>query len=306
MIQGDSALRDSRSLRLAKELSRRLPGSSRAIERVRMRIAGLAPLHHPVVVRGEAGSGRTAVVTALHEIGLTAGGSLARIDCSTWEPSRGLGRAEAVYLDGVERLSVAARAFWADVLNGSARLASPRVPRVLASACAMFGVPDGSGGKCALSEELLRFPIDLPPLRDRREDIGPTADAIVERRAVSVDRRATLSSEARSLLCDCAWRGGVGQLERLLERAVAFTTGPTIEVELVGELIAELEEGLDKIRRYHVQQEREDLIQALRRTGGNVSQAAVVLSRSRGAVYRLMQRHGVTRSSAHDVSGPAR
>jgi DNA-binding NtrC family response regulator len=78
------------------ELERRLAGSSDAIVRVRARIDGLAPLPHPVLVLGEAGTGRHTVVRALHELGVSSDGPLVRLDCATWESVRGLPRASAV------------------------------------------------------------------------------------------------------------------------------------------------------------------------------------------------------------------
>jgi len=55
-----------------------------------------------------------------------------------------------------------------------------------------------------------------------------------------------------------------------------------------------VESGLGAIRRERAQGERDALLAALRRTGGNVSRTAALLGRSRGAVYRLMAKYGVT------------
>jgi len=155
-----------------------------------------------------------------------------------------------------------------------------------------------SGGTPAFHPGLLaalrRFPIEIPPLRDRPEDLGPIATAIVGRLAKSMGRRVSLSAEALSLIGHRRWCGNVDQLERLLERAVAFTTDGPVDVRLLVELIGEVENGLGAIRRLRVQRERETLVATLRRTGGNVSRTAVLLGRSRGAVYRLMAKHGVS------------
>jgi DNA-binding NtrC family response regulator len=181
---------------------------------------------------------------------------------------------------------------------------------VLASAGPLFGAPSavaperaaapersGEGSApvgARLVEALSRFPIELPPLRERAEDVGPIAESIVRRLSRVMSRPVALTPEAVALLAGRRWRGNVRQLERLLERAVAFTTSGEIDASALVELVDEVENGLGSIRRQRAHQEREALVATLRRTGGNVSRTATLLGRSRGAVYRLMAKHGLT------------
>ena len=294
----DSVGDEAAAVEIDCALERRFPGSSDAITRIRGRLAGLAPLREAVLVIGDSASERMAAVRALHELGSTRRDDLGRIDCGAWNPAQGPLRAGAVCLDGVEHLSPAASAFWADAISGAAQRWSKQLTRVFETT----GVDEFRVGSTndpnRIWEQLSRFRIALPPLSERPEDIGPTAESIVDRVAAAMNRRAALSPAASELLHGYAWPGGVQQLERLLERAIAFTRGESIDPGLIAELLSEREDGLSTIRRGRVKAERDDLLQALRETGGNVTRTAARLGRSRGAVYRLMDKHQVARPDA--------
>lgn len=278
------------------ELEQRLAGASGSIARVRARITGLAPLAGPVLVLGEPGTGRRTVVRALHELGSTAQGTLVRVDCASWETARGLPRAAAVHLDGIEQLGVGAQAFWADVVDGRGRSGAQALPRVLATTGVCLAALEEAGFHAGLLGGLARFPIQLAPLRERPEDIGPIADTLVRRLAAAMGRTATLPAGSRALLLSRRWPGNLKQLERLLERSIAFTSCGAIEPALLLELMEEMDDELGAMRRRRVHGERDALVDALRETGGNVTHAARRLGRSRGAVYRLMEKHGISRS----------
>jgi transcriptional regulator of acetoin/glycerol metabolism len=81
-----------------------------------------------------------------------------------------------------------------------------------------------------------------------------------------------------------------------LERAIAFTRGHFIRRELLEQVLSEAEESLARVRKRRGWQEREALIEALEQTGGNISQAAASLGRSRGSVYHLLKKHGISLS----------
>lgn len=278
------------------ELEQRLVGSSDAIARARARIDGLAPLDHPVLVVGESGTGRHTVVRALHELGSSSGGALVRVDCGSWDSVRGLPRATAVHLDGVDRLNIGAQAFWGDIALGRGHVAAQAVPRILASTSSCLEALGESGFHPGLLAALARFPIELAPLRERLEDIAQIADTLVRRIAASMGRTARLSAASRELLVARRWPGNIKQLERLLERAIAFCPSGALEPPLLTELLDEFEDELGSMRRRRVQGEREALLDALRASGGNVTRASGILGRSRGAVYRLMEKHAVSRA----------
>lgn len=274
-------------------LRERLAGESPAMQRLRERIAGLAPLRHPVLVCGEAGSGRSAVVAALHAVGSTGSGSLARVGAADAEAKMTIPDCKAIYLDGIERFPIRAQSFWIRYVDDCERRSFEGTPRILASSDGVgggtaFGTPDRP-----LRERMLRYAIEIPALRSIPADIGTIADALVEQLGTKVGRRVRISAAAREYLSAQPWPGNIRQLEQLLERSIAFTRGRQIRRDTVHDVLTELEESLDRIRDHHAQLERDRLFQAIRETGGNVSRAAELLGKSRGAVYRLIEKHEI-------------
>lgn len=276
------------------ELKTRLTGSSQAMKRLRGRVAALAPLSNPVLVTGEPGTGRDTVVSALHDLGSTGGRPLFRIDASRFGRRDSIPEKGAVYLDGVENLSAETQGIWAAYL-GRAQVGLREGARILVSASDGLATRIANGDfDRKLGGTLLRFQIHIPPLRDRPEDVPPLADALVKRLASELGRRRVrLSAPATELLVQQRWPGNVRQLERVLERAVAFSKGRDIRRSVVEEVLSDVEESVASIRERRSAEEREALLSALRETGGNVSQTADILRRSRPAVYRLIEKYDI-------------
>jgi DNA-binding NtrC family response regulator len=276
--------------RVPTELAHRLVGPSPGIARVRERIAGLAPLRTPVLVTGEAGSGRDTVVQALHDLGSSAGTRLLRVENAP--PSVSLEGIGALYLDGVDAFDQQAQAQWARRLGTDG--AGPRGPRLFASAAEPLATLAQLGRlHPLLADGLARFEIALPPLRRRPEDLPDLARALLERIGAEVGRCIELSAPTLDLLRRQRWPENARQLERVLERSVAYSRGPLIRRRTVLEVIAELEESVATIRERHGEVERVNLLAAIRETGGNVTRTAELLGKSRSAVYRLIEKHGI-------------
>jgi DNA-binding NtrC family response regulator len=271
-----------------------LVGASLAMNKVRARVRAVAPLMTPVLIVGEAGSGRDAVARLLHEVGSTSGTDLTIVDCAKFRSGRGLPRARAVYLDGVESLEPSAQAFLADRLARVGRPPHDAEPRILASALPQIKRESGRSIDRRLRRLLLRFPVELPPLRRRSEDVPAIADALVQRLSKSMNRRTRLTSAAKRFLEQRHWPGNVRELEELLERAVAFCGDRLIRESLLVDLSRDFEESVETMRCKQGLDERESLVAALRESGGNVSHTARKLGRSRGAVYRMIERHRIS------------
>jgi DNA-binding NtrC family response regulator len=135
--------------------------------------------------------------------------------------------------------------------------------------------------------------IRLPPLRDRREDLGPLALHFLRRYALRYRKPiAGLEPEAVTALETHAWPGNVRELDHTLERAVLMATGTTLRAADLGlrgpgGAAARLEDlPVEEVERVLIRK-------ALERHGGNVSQAAKALGLSRSALYRRLQHHGL-------------
>jgi DNA-binding NtrC family response regulator len=141
-------------------------------------------------------------------------------------------------------------------------------------------------------------PISIPPLRQHKEDIPYLADFFLERFAREAGKNlAGITPAAMKLLTDFHWPGNVRELENIVERAVVMASGDRIDVADIqldtaparspaaadGTAAPFLPEGMT------LEQHEDELIrEALRRAGGNKSQAARLLGLSRNALrYRL-------------------
>jgi DNA-binding NtrC family response regulator len=143
------------------------------------------------------------------------------------------------------------------------------------------------------------IPVDIPPLRERPEDIPILAEAFLRKHAGDEERRLTPSALQR--LLHCHWEGNARELENVIERGLALTDGPEIRAEDLplpdGDSespVVKLAEGLMEMgaERQLTLRELEDLYIAeiLRRTGGNKVRAARVLGINRRTLYRREER----------------
>ena len=136
--------------------------------------------------------------------------------------------------------------------------------------------------------------IQLPPLRDRQEDITALALHFLKLRAARYNRPITgFDREATQALLEYRWPGNIRELEHVIERAVLMAQDTRIRVEDLG-LRARLDAPgrledmtLDDAERYLI-------AKALERYQGNVSRAAEALGLSRSALYRRLQQHGIS------------
>ncbi len=150
------------------------------------------------------------------------------------------------------------------------------------------------------------FPVRIPPLRERREDIPLLAQFFLTKYAHKLGKQGLkFSSDALACLMAGDYPGNVRQLENLVERAVTLAdAGARITAELLdhnaerlGETLAnpsllppEHGEGLKEIVG---QVERFYIHRALQETGGNVSKVAEKLGLSRLGLHKKMQRYGI-------------
>jgi formate hydrogenlyase transcriptional activator len=142
------------------------------------------------------------------------------------------------------------------------------------------------------------FPIRLPPLRERREDIPDLIRYFVKKYAARMGRVIeTMPSETMEALVSWDWPGNVRELENIIERSVILTEGPALHVP-VDELIRD-----KPTERSLKSAEREHIIQILRETGGVLSGpngAAARLGMKRTTLQSMMDRLGIRREDYID------
>ncbi|SIQ38510.1 two-component system, NtrC family, response regulator GlrR [Aromatoleum tolulyticum] len=139
--------------------------------------------------------------------------------------------------------------------------------------------------------------LNLPTLDERREDIPLLANHFLRGLARKYQKRLRgFAPEALEALTTAAWPGNIRQLQNVVEQASALATMPLIPLALVeralrGPSLEALSYAEAKMRF-----ERNYLIQLLKLTDGNVSDAARLADRNRTEFYRLLQRHSLTPS----------
>jgi DNA-binding NtrC family response regulator len=161
------------------------------------------------------------------------------------------------------------------------------------------------------------FPIHLPALRERKEDIPALAYHFLRSYSKQTGKKvARLSDDAMRLLMDFEWRGNVRQLENVIARMVILTEGDTIDANvlsrtLYGEAVRQTmgvpqtSEDLKRIKkdlreRAIEEIEKQFLLDALARNGWNVTKAAAEVGMQRPNFQALMRKYGISARERSD------
>ncbi len=148
-------------------------------------------------------------------------------------------------------------------------------------------------------------PIRIPPLRERKNDIHPLVNHILEKNGMEDDAPAKrIAKEALELLMEYRWPGNVRELENVIERSVAFCTGDMIEPEDLPEKIRSLQMESTRPDREFIEKgqslsetvedfEKKMIVNALKRTRGNKTKAAETLRITRKMLRYKVEKYGL-------------
>jgi transcriptional regulator with PAS, ATPase and Fis domain len=236
-----------------------LIGSSQAIRAVRERIERVAATDFTVLIEGESGTGKELVARQIHELSRRQRGPFVAVNCAaivetlleaelfgieerTATGVRGRrGKFEhahdgTLFLDEVSDLSPSAQA---KLLRAIQDLSVERVggygPRrvdtriIVATNQPLSTLVHEGRFRLDLYYRLHGVEVQVPPLRDRHEDITELARYFLDRHRGL--RMLHLSEAARDALVAYAWPGNVRELERIIERAVALAGGDYLEID---------------------------------------------------------------------------
>ncbi|HYY52478.1 MAG TPA: sigma-54 dependent transcriptional regulator, partial [Myxococcales bacterium] len=322
-----------RSRRLEEENSRlrgnvpQMIARSPAMQSVLRVLDKIAPSEANVLITGEHGTGKEVVARYVHAASKRSGRPLVTVNAGgvaegvfeselfghvrgafTDAKTDRAGAFEVadggtLFLDEVGNMPMQQQAKLLRVLQtgeftpvGSSKVKRADV-RVLAATNARLHDEVGQG---RFREDLLyrlnTVEVQLPPLRDRLDDIPQLAQFFLKR---IVDRGATaarrFSADALEALVRHPWRGNVRELEHAVERSVLLASGEEIGPQDL--FLGATTQGPALIERMTLDDAERHLIQrALARCGGNVSDAAKELGLSRSALYRRLQHHGLKAS----------
>jgi DNA-binding NtrC family response regulator len=323
------ALRQGRRLELENRLLRasgapRMIAQSAAMRPVLDLIARVGASDANVLVLGEHGTGKEVVAHTLHAASPRAARALVTVNVGglsegvfeselfghergafTGALAERAGRFEladggTLFLDEIANVPLAQQAKLLRVLQTGEfeRVGSSRTRRVsvrLISATNADLAAEVAAGR--FREDLLfrinTVEIRLPPLRERREDLGLLAAEFLARHARRYGKTlAGFEPAAMEALLAHAWPGNVRELEHAIERAVLFATGERVSASDIG--LTRREGGAAALEGLTLDEvERELIRRTLKRHDGNVSDAAKALGLSRSALYRRLERHGL-------------
>jgi formate hydrogenlyase transcriptional activator len=143
------------------------------------------------------------------------------------------------------------------------------------------------------------FPIEVPPLRERPEDISTLVHHFVQKHARRMNRRIeSIPPETMNLLERWSWPGNVRELENLIERAVILSRGPVLRVPLSELSPAEAAEQAPARLSTLESAEREHILRVLRETQGVIAGpqgAAARLGLKRTTLNFKMKKLGISR-----------
>jgi two-component system nitrogen regulation response regulator NtrX len=324
------------ALRNQVEARYQIVGSSYSVRQVLERVERVAPTDARVLITGENGTGKELVARAIHRLSQRAEAPFVEVNCAAI-PSELIESALFGHIKGSFTGAVADRAgkfeqadggtLFLDEIGDMSLAAQAKVLRALEQ-----GVVTRVGGSRAievdvrviaatnkdLSEEISesRFredlfyrlnvvPIDVPPLRERREDIPMLVQHFARQMAgaAQVGSR-TFSDEAVERLASLEWPGNVRELRNTVERLLILSAGEQVKPQDVDLLVPGRSGGsglggellsAETFAEFKDRAERAYILQKLRENDWNVAETARRMDMPRSNLYKKIEKYGLVR-----------
>jgi DNA-binding NtrC family response regulator len=292
-----------------------------------------------VLLTGETGTGKEVIARLIHGTSARVGKPMVAVNCGaipenlveselfghakgsfTGASERRVGRfvqadGGTLFLDEVGELPLSAQVKLLRVLQqrevtpiGEAQPVSVDVRIVAATHRDLEAMVADGKFRDDLYYRLNVVPLDVPPLRQRREDVPLLARHFLDERCRRVARRLAFSAEALEALCRYHWPGNVRELENLIERLTVLTRGDEITVADLPPRVRSgdvpggdgwpaapprlSDEGIDLVKTLEEIEDRL-IAEALRRAAGNKSHAAKLLGLNRTTLVEKLKRKGL-------------
>ena len=314
-------------------------GKSEALRTVLQQVETVAPTDSTVLICGETGTGKELIARAIHDLSSRSKNAFVKLNCAaiptgllesemfghergafTGAIAQRIGRFElasrgTVFLDEMGEIPLELQPKLLRVLQereferlGSSRTLKSDARLIAATNRDLAEMVADHEFRADLFYRLNVFPILLPPLRDRREDIPLLVRHFARQFARRMNRAIdTIPSETMNVLVAYHWPGNIRELQNLVERAVILSTGPVLNLPL-----RDLQpqpavpangpadgrprkiETLEDVERRHVL----DTLEATDWVVGGPKGAAVLLGLKRSTLQMRMERLGIRRARA--------
>jgi two-component system response regulator AtoC len=321
----DSSRMAAENILLKAELSDRLGlptiiGKSMPLQEITAKVRKVAPTNATVMIHGESGTGKELFARAIHYLSQRTDGPFVAINSAaiprelleselfgyergafTGADARKLGKLEladkgTVFLDEIGDMDLALQSKLLRVLQEQVieRVGGGKPIKIDVRVIAATNKDLDKAVEAKLFREdlfyrLNVFPITIPPLRERRDDIPPLAQHFLNKYSAEVRKGPlTISDEAMDILVKSPWKGNIRELENVIERAVIYAEGNVVRSQDLGisessilDALAEhvpMDGPLHEIAEAATRiAESRRIKQVLKQTGNNKTRAAEIL-----------------------------
>ena len=305
-------------------------GQSSALLQVFQRVEQVAPMNATVLLTGETGTGKGVIARAIHDSSARKDRPMITVNCTSLPANlieselfgrekgaftgahvRQMGRFEladhgTIFLDEIGEMPLELQSKLLRVIQDGEfeRLGSPRTikvdVRIIAASNRNLEEEIHKGRfREDLFYRLNVFPITIPPLRQRKEDILLLVNYFVAKFNKKIGRQiATVSKETLNSLQQYHWPGNVRELESVIERAVITTQGTVLQVLDRFDTLQETEKPTGQDIKAIAEMEHDHILRVLQKTGWRINGAngaAVLLGLNPSTLRARMQKYGIVR-----------
>ncbi len=315
-------------------------GSSPQMQTVYRLIARCAPTNSTVILRGESGTGKELIARAIHYNSLRKDRPFVTVDCTALSESlleselfghvkgsftgaisnkKGLFETAdggTLFLDEIGNISLSTQAKLLRFIEerefkavGDTRVQTVNIRMITATNKDLEAMVADGNFRDDLYYRINIFPIEIPPLRERRDDIPPLAFHFLKKfRSEAEHEVREFSAGAMNLLMNLDWPGNVRELENVVHRGVILASGEVIRqghlVNIVDMLprvaldVPRTSEDLKRIKKVARQKSVENVeklfvLGALKRNGWNVTRSAEETGMQRSNFQALMKKYDI-------------
>ncbi len=305
-------------------------GQSDALSRVFSQVEQVAPMNATVLLLGETGTGKGVVARAIHSSSTRKGRAFITVDCTTLpatlaeselfgrergaftgSDSRQIGRFEladggTIFLDEIGELPLELQSKLLRVIQDGEfeRLGSPRTIKIDVRIIAATNRNLQEEVKNGMFREdlfyrLNVFPIMMPPLRQRKEDVPLLVNHFVAKFNTKIGKKIeTVSNDTLNALQEYHWPGNVRELESVIERAVIVSQGSSLQVLDRFDTFRKPEKPAEGEVKPLGQLEQDHILQVLQKTGWRIegnNGAALLLGLNASTLRARMRKYGIVR-----------